>query len=92
MIRDRATIEVGASAAGAPELRAAVLALTPPGNELAQLLNGGRVDENLVGTAAFRSTASSSVEVEGRDYPAARAAPAARLTADQVVLSVRVVA
>jgi hypothetical protein len=91
MLRDRATVEVEASAAGVPELRAAVLALTPPDHELAQLLNGGRVDGNLVGTAVFRSTATSTVEVEGRDYAAARAALAARVTADQVVLSVRVV-
>ena len=90
VVRDRATVETEASAPDVAELRAAVLALTPPGHELAQLLGRGRVDGNLVGTAVFRSTSTGTVEAEGRDYPAARAALRAMVPAEQLVLSVRV--
>jgi hypothetical protein len=67
-----------------------VLALTPPGHTLPHLRGRGRVDGNLVGTAAFRSTSTSKVEAEGCDYPAAHAALSAMVPTEQLMLSVRV--
>lgn len=90
VVRDRATVETEASAPDAAELRAAVLELTPPGHELAQLRGHGRVDGNLVGTAVFLSTSTSTIEAEGRDYSAARAALSAMVQPEQLVLSVLV--
>jgi len=43
VVCDRATVEAEASAPDVAELRAAVLELTPPGHELAQLGVWGRI-------------------------------------------------
>lgn len=92
VVRSSATVTVEGAGIGVDELRAAVLAQQPADHELTQLLVGsGRVDGNLVGTAVFRSTATSTVEGEGRDYLAARAALEAVLPNGQVVLSLRVI-
>jgi hypothetical protein len=42
------------------EVHAAVLTLTPPDPELAQLRGHGHVDGNLIGTVVFRPTATSA--------------------------------
>ncbi|MBF4570870.1 hypothetical protein ITJ57_19045 [Plantibacter sp. VKM Ac-2880] len=72
-------------------MRSTVLVEEPEGYELAALRGRGRVDGNLVGTAVFRPTATSTVEAEGRDYLSARATLDGLVTADQIVLSLRVV-
>lgn len=92
IVRPSATVTVEGAGIGVDELRASVLAQAPDGHELAQLLvNFGRVEGNLVGKGVFRVTATTPIEAEGRDYPAARAALEALVPEGHVLLSAKVV-
>lgn len=90
VVRDRAVVETEVSAPDVAGMRAAVLARTPQGHELAALRGRGRLEGNLVGTAVFRPIATETLEAEGRDYREARAALDHTVPAERIVLSVRV--
>lgn len=91
IVRPSTTVTVEGAGIGVEELRTAVLDQSPAHHELAQLLVGfGRVDGNLTGTGVFRPTTTTTLEAEGADYRAARAALDALVPAEHVVLSVHV--
>lgn len=90
VIRPNTTTDVRGRGLGVDELRADLLRQTPDGHELIQVLvDGGRVEGDLVATGTFRPTETRQVEADGPDYAAAVKAVDALVPDGWVVLSRR---